>query len=121
MYHNNSMLINREDDSKFLIEMSEKERNAIVNSNKYIIVDLGEDELQTRTGFEMEEYENLSRIVSQSLNPIDLDEDRLVMLHQALNEVGNGIDIPLFELQIGVPRTEIIEMLNTINEKLDLL
>jgi|ERR1700722_6309480 len=115
------MLIGKKDCSKFLVEMSEKERYAIVNSIKYIIADFGEDELQTRTGFDKEEYENLSRTVSQSLNPSDLDEDGLVMLHQALNEVGNGIDIPLFELQIGVFRTEIIEMLNTINEKLDLL
>ena len=108
-------------DPNFLIKMSETEKNAIVNSIKYIITDLGEDELQTRTGFDIEEYENLSRTVSQSSNSIDLDEDRLVMLHQALNEVGNGIDIPLFELQIGIPCSQIIEMLQSIDEKLDLL
>ena len=110
------MIITKKTDSNYLIELTETEKNAMLNSIKFIINDLGEDELQTRTGFDVNEYASLSNVISQSSNPTILNEDGISMLRQALNEVGQGIHIPNFEQEIGVPHLEAIKMLRYIHE-----
>lgn len=47
---------------------------------------------------------------------LDLTIDELHMIHNALNEICHGVDVPDFELRIGHSPEDVIELLNKIHE-----
>ena len=110
------MFIKKQGEGNSLIRMSDAERNALINSINFIIDDLGEDELSTRTGFSIEQYQDIRQLI-QNVNSITLDTEQLRMLDEALNEVGQGIFIPEFEKEIGLPHDDIMQMLACLEEQ----
>lgn len=96
--------------------MNEDDRIAIVHVIAYVIEHLNE-ELTIRTGFSKEEYQNLIVKITNSGDQ-SFSNDEVIMIHQALNEVCNGILISDFEKEIGVPVIKIKEMLEILNQNM---
>jgi len=92
---------------KFSLIFNQNEKEAIINAINYIMVDLI-NESQTRTGYNAAEYMDLLEILDDTNQSIVLfEKTHLFMIHQALNEVINGISIPNFIAEIGIPEREL--------------
>ncbi len=103
---------------KFTLLFNQNEKEAITNAINYIMVDLI-NELQTRTGYNAAEYMDLLKNLGDTNQSIVLfEKTHLIMIHQALNEVVNGISIPNFIAEIGIPEAELKVSLDQLNDLL---
>ncbi len=100
------MKIEKTADAKYFMELNGVVKQSIVNSIVCTMDDLGVEEIDTRTGFTMEEYQTLLQKIGRDPGEVTLSKDELIMIHQVLNEVSNGISVPDFNRQIGVPVSE---------------
>lgn len=101
---------------KYLVKTSKNTHTAVINSIETILREL-EGELQTRTGFTNEEYLELLDKSREKFT--DLSRDELIMVHQALNEVCNGLRLENFELVLGANRAELLDLLAETSKLLD--
>jgi hypothetical protein len=100
------MVIKEIDESNYFIKFGDEDVAIIVNIVLFIIENL-EEELSTRTGFSNEEYQSLvQKLKSPKAASFSIEE--LAMMHQALNEVCNGIpDAQIaHDVLITMPRAE---------------
>jgi hypothetical protein len=108
-------MVIRKNNEEYDIYISHLERTALVNTIIYVVKHLG-TELQTRTGFSVDEYNALlNSIHKNSSGNLSLSIQEIGMLHQAFNELVNGIVVPDIELNIGIS----IDKANSMCEELD--
>ncbi|PRW39775.1 hypothetical protein CSC04_0402 [Enterobacter roggenkampii] len=50
---------------------------------------------------------------------LTIDENELLILNSALNEICNGISVPEFETRIGASKEDVCALLNDIGKILD--
>jgi hypothetical protein len=101
---------------KYNLIVSQNEVGAIANAINYIIGDLN-DELQTRTGYNVAEYKDLLKYMYDNhKSSMVFDKTYLIMISQALNEVVHGISIPNFIDEIGIPKADLKESLNQFRD-----
>lgn len=113
------MIIERINYLEYTLKMNNEDIRVIVNAVKYVIENLNE-ELSIRTGFSIKEYENLiNKINGNNLKNHSFAKEEVVMIHQAFNEVCNGVFINDFEQEIGLPLFEVKKMLESLDKALD--
>jgi hypothetical protein len=103
-------------DVTYNVEISKKEKDALIRVIKYIIEEL-ECELSTRTGFSDIDYGKLIELLNNEKENTQLiQKDHLIMLHQALNEVCHGLSINEFYSKFRFTKVELKVLLTYLDE-----
>ena len=102
-----------------MLDITIAEKKALINVINYVINELN-DELSIRTGFSLNEYKIFLEILKRdNLRNYIFNKDQLQMLHQAFNEIINGIFIFDFEVKIGLTIKEAKEIFESLSSVID--
>lgn len=97
--------------------LEDYEKKGIAKSIHIVIQELGED-VSTRTGFLIKEYEDLLQKISMGRKFISFSKDELTMIHQVLNEVFYGINHISATQLTGINDDQQLIMLNQLQKEI---
>jgi len=100
----------------FQLRLSIIEKSALLKAVDLCLAELG-TELSTRTGFTDEEYRHLGYKMDRfNNNYFSVNEDELIMINQAFNEVYNGFYVQNVEATVGLEVKEVNDIFNQVKE-----
>lgn len=106
-------------DPKYTLDINDTEKNALINTINYLVNSL-EEELSTRTGFSLDDYKKfLDLFRAPNINSYHLNVYQLQMLHQAFNEILNGVFIDDFGNEIGLTLIEAEIFFKSLEKAID--